>query len=233
LYPAVGAAFNNLKGSYLWAKVANLRDIDCLDDKFIISNCVAARTTFDLISYQIKFSYKDNQLTVEFTDIESLGFAVSQFSDRELESLPRFDPQRIAEQLKTQIEQSLANANVYNSAKKAFIENNTFLYRALSPITEVLMDEFIATLFKGGEISLSASISDVKKNTNAEFKNYTIEISATLWTDPPSRRSFAHIKLYTNDSNLARLKQYEDVKLSGQLVRFANSINSLDLIMTK
>lgn len=234
LYPAVGAAFTNIKGS-LGVKTAYLRDIDCLDNKFTIQRCVARRPR-DLIAYQIKLAYKDNQLTVEFTNIEPNGSSLMQYmmSDNDLESLPSFDTQKITDQLKTQIEQSLANANVYNSAKKAFLENNAFLRQAFIPITQVLMDEFTATLFKDGDISLSVSILDVKKNEKAEFKNYSIEISAGLYTEPSTSGAFAYITLYTNDAGLARLKQYENTTLSGKFVRMEYSnIVTPNFIMTK
>jgi len=232
LYPAVGAAFTSLK-EILGAKTANLRDIDCLDNKFTIRGCVAERKKFDMITYHIKIAYKDNQLTVEFTNIEDIGSNIMQYSEKEVESMPKFDTQKIANQLKAQIEQSLANANVYNAAKKAFLENNAFLSQALAPITKVLMDEFTTALFKGGEISLSMSISDVKKNDNAEFKNYATAISASLWTDPPLPRSFAWIMLYTNDASLTRLKQSEKVTLSGQFVRMEDNLGNKRIIMTK
>ena len=232
LYPAVGAAFTGLKG-ILGAKTANLRDIDCLDNKFTIRDCVAERKALDMITYQIKIAYKDNQLTVEFTNIEPNSTAIIDYSDKEIESLPRFDTQKTTDQLKAQIEQSLANANVYNSAKKAFLENNSFLRRAFVPITKALMDEFSATLFRGGEIGLSVSILDVKKNENAEFKNYATAISAGLFADASTSGAFALVTLYTNDAGLARLKQHENTALSGQFVRMEYSVATPRFIMTK
>jgi len=224
----------NLKGSYLWAKAASLREIDCLDNKFTIDYCVAARTAVDRISYQIKLSYNDDKLTVEFTDIEPLGFIVrSPLSSSDMDYLPKFDPQRMAEQVKVLIEQSLANANVYNSAKKAFMENNSFLYWIFSDITSVLMDEYAATIFKG-EIGLSVSILDVKKNENAEFKNYAAVISAGLYTtETRTSSAFAFVTLYTNDSSLARLKSGEKLTLSGQFVRMESGTTAPYIIMTK
>jgi len=232
LYPAVGAAFTNLKG-ILGAKTANLRDIDCLDNKFTIRDCVAERKAFDMITYQIKIACKDNQLTVEFTNIESIGSNIMQYSDKELESMSKFDTQKIANQLKAQIEQSLADANVYNSAKKAFLGNNAFLNRAFVPVTKMLMDEFTAALFKDGEIGINVSILDVKKNENAEFKKFAIAISAGLYTEASTSGAFAFIMLYTNDAGLARLKQREDVTLSGQFVRMEDNLGTKRIIMTK
>jgi len=233
LYPAVGAAFTNLKG-ILGGNAAYLWDIDCLDNKFTIRDCVAERRAFDIIAYQIKLAYKDNQLTVEFTDIKPASSQVTLYSEKEIESLPKFDTQKITDQLKAQIEQSLANANAYNSAKKAFLENNSFLRRAFVPITKMLMDEFTAAIFKGGDIGLSVSILDVKKNENAEFKNYATVISAGLYTEPSTSGAFALITLYTNDAGLARLKQHEKTTLSGQFVRMEYSnVVTPRFIMTK
>jgi len=232
LYPAVGAAFTSLKG-VLGAKTANLGDIDCLDNKFIIWDCVAQKKAFDMITYQIKLVCKDNQLAVEFINIEPIGSNIMQYSDKELESMPKFDTQKIANQLKAQIEQSLANANVYNSAKKAFLENNAFLSRSLAPITKVLMDEFTTTLFKGEDIGLNVSILDVKKNENAEFKNYATAISAGLYTEPSTSGAFALVMLYTNDTGLTRLKQSEKTTLSGQFIRMEDNLGKKRFIMTK
>jgi hypothetical protein len=232
LYPAVSAAFTNLKG-ILGAKTANLRDIDCLDNKFTIQDCVAERKRLDMITYQIKIAYNDNQLTVEFTNIEDFGSNIMQYSDKEIESMPRFDTQKTANQLKAQIEQSLANANAYNSAKKAFLENNAFLKRALVPITKILMDEFTTALFKGGEISMNVSILDVNKNEDAEFKKFATAISAGLYTEPSTSGAFALIMLYTNDASLAKLKKNENVTLSGQFVRMEDNLGTKRIIMTK
>ena len=232
LYPAVGSAFTGLKG-ILGAKTANLRDIDCLDNKFTIQDCVAERKAYDMITYQIKIACKDNQLTFEFTNIEPIGSNIMQYSDKELESMPKFDTQKTANQLKAQIEQSLTNANVYNAAKKAFLENNSFLNRAFVPVTKMLMDEFTATLFKDGEIGMNVSILDVKKNENAEFKNFTIAISAGLYTESSTSGAFAFIMLYTNDAGLARLKQHEKVTLSGQFIRMEDNLGTKRIIMTK
>jgi len=232
LYPAVGAAFTNLTG-ILGAKTANLWDIDCLDNQFTIRGCVAERKAFDMITYYIKLSYKDNQLTVEFTNIDIIGDKIMQYSDKELNSMSKFDTKKIADQLKAQIEQSLANAAVYNSAKKAFLENNNFLSRAFVSVTKILMDEFITTLFKDGEISFSATISDVRKNENADFKNYSTEVRASLYTEPYSSGAFAYISLYTNDAGLTRLKPNEKIKLSGQFVRLEETAITKRFIMTK
>ena len=147
--------------------------------------------------------------------------------------MSKFDTQKIANQLKAQIEQSLADANVYNSAKKAFLGNNAFLNRAFVPVTKMLMDEFTATLFKDGEIGMNVSILDVKKNENAEFKNFTIAISAGLYTESSTSGAFAFIMLYTNDAGLARLKQHEKVTLSGQFIRMEDNLGTKRIIMTK
>jgi len=232
LYPAVGAAVNNLKG-IPGAKLVNLRDIDCLDNKFTISGFVAERKVTDIISYQVKLAYKDNQLNFEISDIKPIGTEIMQFSDKEIGSMPKFDTQKTADQLKAQIEKSLADETVYNAAKKAFLENNDFLNRAFAPVTGVLMDEFTAEIFKGGEIGLSVSISDVKKNDNAEFKDFAFLVSASLFTSPPLSKLFASVLLYTNDTALARLKQSEKLTLSGQFVRLENSTLYTRIIMTK
>jgi len=232
LYPAVGAAFSSLKGS-LGAKTANLRDIDCLDNKFTIQDCVAQRKAFDIITYQIKISYHEDQLIVEFTNIES-GFNAIVYSDAEVESFPRFDTKKTADQLKADIERVLASADAYKTAKKAFFENNNFLNRSFVSVTSVMRDEFAATLFKDGEISLSASILDVKKNEDAEFKNFATAISAGLYTEPSTSGAFAFIMLYTNDAGLAKLKQSEKITLSGRFVRIEyNMMGNKRFIMTK
>ena len=218
LYPAVGAAFTSSKVN-LGAKTANLWTIDCLGNEFIIQDCVAERRMFDIISYQIKITYRDNQLIIEFINVKSAASLVIQYSDAELESLPRFDTQKTANQLKALIEQSLVNANAYGEAKKAFLANNPFLYRAFVPVTGILRDEFVSTLFMDGEISLNVRISDVNKNSNTEFSKYTTEVRATLYSGTATSRAFASITLYTNDNNLTRLKQGENTMLSGQLVR--------------
>ena len=48
IYPAVGAAFNNVKES-LGAKTADLYDIYCLDNEFIIRNCFGVRSSINYI----------------------------------------------------------------------------------------------------------------------------------------------------------------------------------------
>jgi hypothetical protein len=229
LYPAVGAAFTSLNES-LGGK-ARLRDIDCLGNEFTIVNCAAAIRS-SAISYQIKIAYRDNQLLFEFSNIVS---AIMQFSDAEIETLPRFATQRTADQIKAQIERVLANAAAYADAKKAFLANNAFLNRAFVPVTTMLRDEFASTLFKDGEIGLNARISDVRQNKNAEFSNYTIEISASLYDDTASdRRRVFTVSLYTNDSSLSRLRDGEHVILSGQFVRMDyRDVFAPRFIMTK
>jgi hypothetical protein len=232
LYPAVGVAFTSLKGS-LGEKTADMRNIFCLDNEFTIQGCVAARRPFDWINYQIKISAQDNQLIIEFTNIEPIGSDIMQYSEAEIEAL-RFDTQKIADQLKAQIERSLASAAAYGEAKKAFLANNAFLNRALVSVTSVMMNEFVATVLNDGEIGLSASILDVKQNDNAEFRNYTTVISAGLYTDPPVSRIFANITLYTNEASLTRLRQHDKTTLSGQLVRMENTVTGNPrFIMTK
>ena len=233
LYPAVGTAFNNLKRS-LGEKTANMRDIFCLHNEFSIRGCVAERRPGDLITYQIKISAKGNQLSIEFANIEPIGSNIIQYSAAEVEAMPRFDTQKTADQIKTQIERSLASAAVYDEAKKAFLANNSFLNRAFTTVTRVMMDEFVAELFKDGEVSLNTSILDVKKNSNSEFGNYTTLISAGLYTDPPGSSAFAFITLYTNDTGLARLRQSEKITLNGKLVRTEYSATANPhFIMTK
>jgi hypothetical protein len=232
LYPAVGVAYTNIKKT-VGGKLASLWDIDCLDNQFTIRGCVAERKMFDIITYQIKISCQDDQLTVEFINIEE-KFDAMQFSDAEVESLPRFDTKKTADQLKADIEQTLANADAYNAAKKVFFENNDFLKRAFVPVTSAMRDEFTATLFKDGEISLNVSILDVKKNENAEFSDYATVISAGLYTSDGISGAFATASLYTNDSSLTRLKQHEKTTISGQLVRMEyNMMGQARFIMTK
>jgi hypothetical protein len=233
LYPAVGAAFTSIKGS-LGAKTANIRDIFCLDNEFTIRGCVASRGAFDIITYHIKISVKDNQLNIEFINIGPIGSEIIQYTNAEVESFPGFDTQKIADQFKTQIERNLASAAVYNEAKKAFLANNEFLSRALVPITRVMMDEFVTKVLKGGEIGLSVTISDVKKNENSEFRNYTTMVSASLYTDISISGAFAYVILYTSDASLARLRQSEKTTLSGQLVRMDYAATGIPrFIMTK
>jgi hypothetical protein len=233
LYPAVGAAFSSLKGS-LGAKTANIRDIFCLDNEFTIRGCVAERKKFDIITYQIKISVKDNQLIIDFTNIESIGSEIIQYSEAEVESFPPFDTQKTADQLKAQIERNLASTAVYNEAKKAFLSNNEFLRRALAPVTRAMTDEFATAVLKGGEVGLSVTISDVKKNENTEFKNYATVITASLYTDASISGAFAYVTLYTSDASLARLRQHADTTLSGQLERIEYAATGIPrFIMTK
>lgn len=147
--------------------------------------------------------------------------------------MSKFDTQKIANQIKALIEKTLADENTYNTAKKAFLANNAFLNRAFAPITEVLMDEFIETLFMGEEISLNVSILDVEKNENAEFSDYSTVIRAGLYTGLSSSSAFATITLYTNDTALTRLRQSDKTLLSGQFVRLEKTILSPRLIMIK
>lgn len=233
IYPAVGAAFNSVKES-LGAKTADLSDIYCLDNEFIIRNCVGARGSLNYIIYKIKITYQGDQLTINFTDVERIDARMLQiYSSDELETKTRFDTQKITDQLKTQIEKSLATAEAYKAAKKAFFENNSFLYSALSPLTSALMDEFVTKIFKGEEISFSASISDVKKNANAEFKNYATEISASLRPEGSSSSLVHRVTLYTSDGTLARLRSNEKVTLSGKFVRMEYKLATYTFIITK
>ena len=165
-------------------------------------------------------------MVVEFTNIAAIGSLIMQYSDAEVEALPRFDTQKIADQLKAQIERALASAAVYSEAKKAFLVNNAFLSRAFAPVTSAMMNEFVAALFKDGEISLSVSILSVKQNDNAEFKNYATAVSAGLYADTSGSGAFATFTLYTNEAGHARLRQYDKVTLSGQFVRMESSVAS-------
>jgi len=232
IYPAVGAAFNSVK-EILGIKTAVLYDIYCLDNEFVIRNCFGVRGTINYIKYRIKIAYKENQLTINFTDIESGADMLMIYQDYEIGKMSRFDTQKIVEQLKVQIEKSLANADAYKAAKKAFLENNTFLDRALSPLTSALMDEFTTKIFKDGEVSFSATILDVKKNENAEFKDYTTVISASLRPEGSTGAFANSISLYTNDTSLARLRQGEKVTLSGQFVRMEYKMTIYTFVMTK
>ena len=232
IYPAVGAAYNNLLDT-LGSKTARLRDIDCLGNQFSIRNCVAERRAFDLISYQINISYQNNQLIIEFTNIDAIGSNIMQYSSTEVESLPAFNTQRIAEQLKNQIEQTLANTTAYNTAKQAFLANNDFLSRAFVPVTNAMLDEFANALFMNGEIGLNVSILNVNRNENAEFSNYSTMISAGLYPSVTTSGAFAVVNLYTNDSSLAQLRQSQRTMLSGQVIRLERTAINYRFIMTK
>jgi len=233
MYPAVASAFTSL-GNNLLGKTAYMQDIYCLDNEFTIKGCVAERKPGDLIAYQIKISAPDNNISIDFTNIDSIGSYIIQYSDAEVEALPRFDTQKIADQLKAQIEQSLASPAAYGNAKKAFLANNAFLKRAFSPVTNAMMDEFVATVFTKDDLSLNASILNVNKNDKAEFSNYATAINAGLYTGVPSSNAFAFITLYTNDASLTRLRQYEETTLNGQLVRVEKGPNGNPLfIITK
>jgi hypothetical protein len=232
IYPAVGAAFDSMKQTF--GKLAFLSSISCLDNEFVIKSCVAAvKSPLDINKYQINITYKENQLSVEFTDIEPIGGTIMAFTDKELESITRFDTQKIVEQLKTQIEKSLAGADAYKAAKKAFFENNSFISGSLYSLTDFSEGEFIEKILKGEELSFSASVSNVKKNDKAEFKNYTAEISATLPIEGSSSFLAHRVTLYTSDSALTRLKTGDKVKLSGKFVRLEKNLGSYYFIITK
>jgi len=239
LYPAVGAAFTKLKGTLrideevLDEDLIDLRQIDTLGNQFTISGCVAATGFMKLVTYDIKIAYKDDKLTFEFTDVKEYLEGVVIYSDSEIDKVPAFDTKKIADQLKAQIEQVLASANTYGEAKKAFLANNVFLHRAFRPVTSMLRDEFTEALFKDGELSLSAKVSDIRQNENAEFANYTTEIRASLNSNNTITGLFAFVFLYTSDSNLARLKSGENIMLSGQLVRIDYSNLHPRFLMTK
>jgi hypothetical protein len=233
IYPAVGAAFNNIKES-LGAKTANLYDIGCLDDEFVIRNCFGVRSSLDYIEYQIKISYKEGQFTINFIDVKKADASMLMiYSDNDIGKMSRFDTKKIADQLKTQIEKSLATADAYKAAKKAFFENNAFLSRALYPLTNFTKDEFVEKILKDEELSFSASVFDVKKNDIAEFKNYTAIISATLPVEGSSSYFAPHVTLYTSDSSLTRLKTGEKVTLSGKFVRLEERTAVYYFIITK
>jgi len=155
------------------------------------------------------------------------------YQDYEIEKMSRFDTQKIADQLKVQIEKSLATADAYKAAKKAFFENNSFLSSALRPLTNFSKDEFVEKILKGEEISFSASVIDVKKNEIAEFKNYTAVISAYLPVEGSSSSFAPRVTLYTSDSSLTRLKSGEKVTLSGKFVRLEERTAIYYFILTK
>jgi len=232
IYPAVGAAFDSMKQTV--GKLAFLTDISCLDNEFSIKSCVAAiKNPNDINKYRIKITCKDNQISFQFGDIESIGGSIQAFTGKEIESITRFDTQKIADQLKTQIEKSLATADAYKAAKKAFFENNSFLSSALHTLTSFTKDEFVEKILKGEELSFSATVLDVKKNNNAEFKNYTAEISAYLPEEGSSSFLTPNVTLYTSDSSLTRLKSGEKIKLSGKFVRLDEKMNKYYFILTK
>jgi hypothetical protein len=154
------------------------------------------------------------------------------FTDAETSRMPRLDTQKMSSQIKDEIEQYLANSTIYNEAKKAFLANNAFLNRALTSVTNVMMNEFTNTVLKPGEIGLNVSIVSVDQNKKTEFSNYSTEIYAGLRDDPS--RSFGYVYMYTNDSSLARLRSSDKLILNGQLVRFErNALSQPVLIMTK
>jgi len=232
LYPAVSAALTDLQ-SNIGSKTAYLREIDCLGNQFSIQNCVARRSANDFISYHINISYQNNQLKIDFANIGAIGSNIMQYSDAEIMALPALNTQRIADQFKTQIERSLASAAAYNTAKQAFLANNDFLNRAFIPVTNAMVNEFTQTLFKGGEIGLNMTILDVTKNDNAEFRSYSTRISAGLYTTVRTSGAFALIDLYTNDSSLARLRQSQQIVISGNVVRVDRTAMNYRFIMTK
>jgi hypothetical protein len=234
LYPAVGAAFTNLKEIFT-EKSASMQDIYCLDNEFSIRRCAAARDSlYDLIFYRIKITAQNNQLTIEFSDLEGMAGGIVLFDDAEISKMPRLDTQKMSSQIKNEIERHLANATVYNEAKKAFFANNAFLNRAFTSVTNAMMNEFANTILKPGEISFNASILSVDQNKKTEFNNYSTEIYAGLYDNPPGSRAIAVIYLYTNDSGLARLRQSDKIALNGQLVRMErNALTQPVLIMTK
>jgi hypothetical protein len=233
IYPAVGAAFNSVKES-LGAKTANLYDISCLDNEFVIKDCFGVRGSLDYIEYQIKIAYKEGQLTVNFTDVKKVDARMLMiYQDIDIGKMSRFDTQKIVDQLKTQTEKSLATADAYRAAKKAFFENNFFLSRVLYSLTDFSTDEFVEKILKGEELSFSASVFDVKKNDKPEFKNFTAVINATLPVEG-SRSTFdPHVTLYTSDSSLTRLKTGEKVTLSGKFVRLEKNMATYYFIITK
>jgi len=231
IYPAVGAAFNNLKQTL--GNNAQLYNINCLDNEFIIRDCVAAiRNQNDINNYRIKITCKENQLSVEFTNIEPISKTdLLLYTDKDIKSISKYDTQKISDQLKTQIEKTLATEDAYKAAKKAFLEDNTFLYRSISSVNSMLIDEFVTKIFKDGEISFNASVTDVKKNENVAFKDYTMEISASLRTERSS--DYIFLTLYTSDSALARLKSGDKIKLSGNVVNLERKMTVYLITMTK
>jgi len=230
LYPAVGAAFIGLRDA-LGARTAELWNIDSLGNQFTIRNCVAARTPMDLISYQIRIAYQANQLTIEFINIQPIGSLIMQYSNAELDALSRFDTQGIAQEIKTSIEQTLASTSAYAAAKNAFLLDNAFLSRAFVPVTNAMLDEFAQSVFKNGKITLSASVLDVRRNENAEFANYSTMISAGL-NARPGASAFAFVNLFTNNAELAQLRQGQQVALSGEVVRLERVVLNYRFIMT-
>jgi len=232
IYPAVAAAFNSLKQTL--GKTSDLYDISCLDNEFVIQNCFGVRGAIDYIEYKIKIAYKEGKLNINFTDIKSGGgSSINAYESYEIDKAAKFDTQKIVDQLKAQIEKSLASADAYKSAKKAFFENNSYLYRVLNSLTSFSKDEFVEKVLKGEELSFSASVSDVKKNEVAEFKNYTAVISGSLRPEGSNLFSVPRVTLYTSDSSLTRLKSGEKVTLSGKFVRLEERTGSYYFILTK
>ena len=228
LYPAVSATVERL-AQVLCSKTAYLGNINVLNNTFSIRRCIASRGEFDLVEYRINISYQDDQLVVELTDMEKGNIML--FSDAEMKALAKFEPQRIAEQIKTEIERVLTNATAYSTAKAAFIANNSHLRWAFSGITRAMMDEFAQELFMGAEITLNVRVIDVKTNTNAEFSRYATEVTAGLFPDN-SATPFATISLYTSDPGYARMSRGQN-KISGQFVRMGSNALGPVLIMTK
>jgi hypothetical protein len=217
LYPAMGAALNATK-SLLGAKTAAFATIDTLDDIFVIDSCVAERGRLDLVEYKIKIEYKDNNVNIAFFDVEKMSKTAMFYDTKDFSTFSKFDTQNIANQLKTKIEQTLINTTAYNTAKKEFLENNAFLYRAFSSVSNALKDEFIEKMFKG-EVSFSVRVGDVKKNDKAAFSGYSYEIDCSCFM-PVLNRIFLTVKLYTSDAVLARLKPGETLVLSGQFANY-------------
>jgi len=231
IYPAVSAALSNIKPTL--GNNAVLYNIDCLDNEFIIRDCIAAiRNQNDINNYRIKITCKENQLSIVFTNIEPISKTqLSLYTDKEIKSITKYDTQKISDQLKTQIEKTLATEDAYKAAKKVFLENNTYLYSSLSSVSSMLIDEFVTKILKDGEISFNATVSDVKKNEKAEFKDFTMEISASLRTERPTETII--LRLYSSDSALARLKSGDKIKLSGNVVSLERQVLAYIITMTK
>jgi len=172
------------------------------------------------VEYKIRIEYKDNKVNFAFFDVVKMGKTAMVYNDNDFSSFSKFDTQNIANQLKTKIEQTLANQAAYDAAKKAFLENNAFLYRAFNSVSNALMDEFVEKLFKGqGQLSFTVYVGNVNKNDKAAFSGFSYEIDCSLF-EPISKRLFLDVKLYTSDAALARLKKGETLVLAGEFASF-------------
>lgn len=233
LYPAVGVAFTNvsrmLGGKHDYQP--RLSTINALNNEFQIRSAQASRTPTEVITYRVNISGNDNKLVITFTDIEPFDSGLIIYNDAEIRAM-RFDPSRIANQIKTEIERVLVSEAAYNTAKVAFLANNDFLSRALASVTGMMEEEFIKTVLGPGEVTFNARISNVQPNEAAEFSNFSTYVTASL-TDSAGRIPFAYINFYTSDPAFARITPNTNMALTGTFVRMESTGAGRRFIMTK